>query len=232
MANRMEDDEDFIGMAEALTLGSEPPVIIASNPKAVPPAKAKKSANDGDPDMEEPGGKQEKKQLVIPNLVPDPALIPADDFTLTNFIKDGEDPKNIYDRVVLEMAEEALHMKHLRQAAQALGVPFNSYSRDRVAVLKDLSSIMATKAKELAARGGNTGGPIDFASPEFQRVMKFLFVQIMDSAKAANIPEHSIKLMASGLQQRLNGFETKAHDLYYDKTTVKGEMPSRSGDAQ
>ena len=154
--------------------------------------------------------------------------IPEDDLSLRHLIEDGEDPKFIYDRVTLEIAEEAMHLKHLRQAAQVAGIPFSKISRDRVASLKELSDIMAAKAKELAAKGQAGGGSIDFGSIEFRRVMKYIIDQVMEAAKAAAIPEHSVKLFASGLQQRMNGFEAKALDLYSGSSSKKKESINSS----
>ena len=218
------DEEDFIGMAQDLEscCSTEVPPLQESRRKVTV---SNPAGLDSEPHS---GKKDEKQQLLIPGLIP--AIVPESDKVLINYINDGEDPRIIYDRLVLEIAEEALHLKHLRQAVQAMGLPFNAYSKDRVAALKDLSNIMAAKAKEVAARGGGAGGAIDFGSPEFRRVMAFLIAQVMESASATQIPEHSIKLMASALQQRLNGFEEKARDLYYDKAAVKGDMLSRKGE--
>lgn len=165
------------------------------------------------------------KQQPLPLIVPE---IPEEDKTLFNLISDGEDPKFVYDRVSLEIAEEAMHLKHLRQAAQAAGIPFSKISRDRVASLKELSDIMAAKAKELAAKGQAGGGSIDFGSIEFRRVMKYIIDQVMESAKSAAIPDHSIKLFASGLQQRMNGFEAKALELYTGSSSKKKEAMNSS----
>lgn len=216
----MTDDEDYIALAEKVAAEMEAGMLPVAKTPAKPqkgqsvraPMTAEISIDGDDPSEGGPGEKGGKKPVLLPGLVPDPYSV---DNTLVDFLTDGEDPKVVYDQVVVEIAREAVHLKHLREVAQSMGIPFNQFSRDRVATLKDLAGIMATKAKELSAKGGNSGGPIDFGSVEFRRVMSHLITQMMDAAKAAAIPDHSIKLLASGLQQRLNGFEDKAKDLYY-----------------
>lgn len=197
------------------------PIVIQMVDKTVPAKQPRKSrAKEDLEDLEEASAKP-CLPLVVDN-------IPEDDLTLHHLISDCEDPKFIYDRVTLEIAEEAMHLKHLRQASQAAGIPFSKISRDRVASLKELSDIMAAKSKEMSAKGQAGGGSIDFGSIEFRRVMKYIIDQVMDAAKSAAIPEHSVKLFASGLQQRMNGFEAKALDLYTGSSSKKKESINSS----
>ena len=204
--NFKQTEDDFIALAEEVARSSETPTNVVVT---VTPSGRKRSRKEEAPeDQDEP----EDPRKPVLQLVP--AEITEEDKTLLNYIKDGEDPKSIYDRITYEIAEEALHLKFLREAAQAAGLPFSKISRDRVASLKELSDIMSVKAKELASRGSASGGVIDFGSVEFRKVMSYFIAQVMDAAKSASIPDHSIKLMASGIQQRLNGFEEKAKGLY------------------
>ena len=206
----MHTEDDFIALAEEVARTAEVPnqaVTVSAAPKASRKKPKKAESDDGAEDEQ-----AQEKGPALPPMLPD--VIPEEAKTLINYIKDGEDPKNIYDRIVYEIAEEALHLKFLRECAQQAGIPFSKISRDRVASLKELADIMSVRAKELAARGSATSGVIDFGSIEFRKVMAYFISKVMESAKEASIPDHSIKLMASGMQQKLNGFEEKAKELY------------------
>lgn len=152
---------------------------------------------------------------------------------LIGLINDGEQPRHIYDQIILEIAQEADHLKTLREAAQQANVPYNKISRDRVAALKELSDIMAAKARDEMLKGASKGSAeINFHTPEFKRVMKYIIDQIVASANAASIPNHLINMFISNFQQRMNGFENKATELYTGSATSADKARARFNDGR
>jgi molybdenum-dependent DNA-binding transcriptional regulator ModE len=174
------------------------------------------------PVVSEPQGKRKKKNDVVINPEPEGENLPVlceepagDDLTLRNMLVEGVSARTVYSRVLEEIAEEAAHLKSLRVAAEAMGIPFSKISRDRVSTLKELADILEKKVKEEAVTGGNTGGKVDFQSENFQRVIKWILAKMNEAAKDALIPDHSIKLLFAGWQQRMHGFAELAEEIYY-----------------
>ena len=156
------------------------------------------------------------------------------DLVLVQMVTEGEAPRTVYDRILLEMAEEAAHLKKLREAFAGIGLPFSKISRDLVAILKELSEIMEKKIKEQAMSGAGSSGKIDFASENFQRVFMWILREVAESCKEAHIPQHSVDLLFSKMQQRMNGFETIAEGIYQgeEASALKKRKAKSKGEVQ
>ena len=232
MSDLYEDPEVMAiveqAMAEEAAIAGLIPV--AKSPKI--PGKSKRKGSRRNEPPEDAEDKANEKELAkkLPVLTPAPiADIPEESKKLINLLQDGEAPKYIYDQIVLEMAHEAMHLKHLREAAQGAGVPFNKISRDLVAALKEIADIMAAKSRDELLKGSGAQGSsaVNFHTPEFKRVFKYFVEQMMASAASAGIPSHLTSMFISHFQQRMNGFENKATELYTGSATAADKARER-----
>ena len=176
------------------------PVTVSPGGKG----KSKKNSGAGDDDPSAGGDGD-------PPIICDP-LAPGD-LVLKQMLTEGEAARIVYDRLLLEMADEAAQLKKLREAFQTRGLVFSKISRDLVAILKDLSEIMEKKAKEQALSGMNSG-KIDFKSEGFQRIMSWFLAEVKGSCADVGLPATTVTMFFAKLQQRTLGFEEQAEELY------------------
>lgn len=230
MQDLLGEDPDVMALVEQ-AMAEEAAIATTHKDRKVEKPKRKGSRRNEPPEDAEDRANEKELAKKLPTLPPPPPIesLPEDSKKLINLIQDSEQPRHIYDQIVLEIAHEAVHLKNLREAAQAAGVPFNKISRDRVAALKELSDIMAAKARDELLKGAASHGSqsIDFHTPEFKRVFKYFVDQMMASATAASIPSHLINMFVSNFQQRMNGFENKATEIYTGSTTAADKARER-----
>ena len=209
--------EEFMQEVMSSLPGPEYPVITTPAPSKKKPNKPGNTGGEYDPD----GGDSK------PPVICEPPV--GDDLVLQNMLEEGEPARAIYARVLVEMADEDAHMKSLRVAAENMGIPFSKISRDRVSTLKELADIMDKKVKEETLKGGNTGGKVDFHSENFQNIVRWILEQTKAAAKDAMIPDHSVKLLFTRLQQSMNGFEEIAEGIYYGEASSVAKKRKANG---